>query len=130
MPKRTLQQLLPLGDEHRSNNGLSPIAYQGLHDDSQGCDKFQGQQIQHDKQIIAGQGQTSHQQSVDEHGGKIAGCHGDHQGDQQNPVNSTEEQQGSHNVGYNYDKNSTDIHHAKHELKVPNRDERLDRKVS
>ena len=78
------------------------------------------QQIKHDKQIKAGQGQTSHQ-SVDDKGAGIVVGRDDHQDDQQDPMNSTEEQEGSPNVGYNHDKNITYKHHS---------EERLDRKVS
>ena len=38
--------------------------------------------------ITAGQGQTSHQQFIDDYGAETAGCHSDHKGDQKHQMNS------------------------------------------
>ena len=63
-------------DKQRTNTEIGPMFHQ---DDSQGSDKCQSQQIQHEQEII------------DEYSAETAGCHSDQKGDKKYPMNSTED---------------------------------------
>ena len=95
IPPQTEKHFLPMTDKQRTNAELGPMFHQ---DDGQGSDKCQCHQIQHYQQSIAGQGQitvgqgqTSHQQFIDDYGAETACCHSDHKGDQKYQMNSTED---------------------------------------